>query len=79
MIKVLESGSTVITGQHIGLYALLSLKARLKMEVVGLRGRGRSALSIAKDAYGLKGSREKVLAQLEAMIEDWAPQPEVEG
>lgn len=78
MIEITKSGATVVTGQHIGLYAMLSLKARLKMEGAGMRSRGKSALSIAKDAYGLKGSREKVLAQLETMIKNWTAKAEEE-
>jgi hypothetical protein len=78
MIKITESGATVVTGQHIGLYALLALKQRLRLEGFGMKARGASALKIARDSYGLKGNRAKVLKELERMIENWQPAPEVE-
>lgn len=48
---------------------LAALKGALKLEMVGLRRRGRSAYSIAKQTYGLKGDRAKVLTQLQALVE----------
>ena len=49
---------------------LCSLKGALKLETLGMKRRGRSAYSIAKERYGLKGSRAKVLAQLEQKVKD---------
>lgn len=63
------SGGIIATGGGVQVFALLSLKGRLKLEMKGLRvSRGPSALSICRQ-MGFKGSREKVLAQLEAHIE----------
>ena len=39
------------------------------MEVVGLRGRGKSAYSIAKQELGIKGNKQKVLDQVNQMIQ----------
>ena len=49
---------------------LLSRKGALSLELKGLRRRGRSAYSICKSEYGLKGTRESVLRQMEQMVED---------
>jgi hypothetical protein len=78
MIKQTEDGSTLITGQHIGLYALLALKARLKLESIGMKARGMSALKMARESYGLKGSRAQVQEELQRMIDNWQPSPEAE-
>ena len=39
----------------------------LKLEIKGLgRSRGRTAYAMLKDEYGYKGTREKVLSELDA-------------
>ena len=48
---------------------LLYLRYGLRMEVVGLKSRGRSAYSIAKEELGIKGSKQKVLDQVHEMIQ----------
>ena len=74
MIKVTESGSTVITGEHIGLYRLMALKHGLAAEAKGLKiTRGVSLMTLAKRHYGLKGNREKIIAQVQAMIDQFKP------
>lgn len=55
------------TPEAIAKYGLAVLKARLKLEGKGLRGRGPSALSMAK-AKGFRGSRESIIAQIEAQL-----------
>ena len=57
------------TPYKIDLYALLSLRAALRLEVVGLKGRGKSAYSIAKKELGIKGNKQKVLDQVNQMIQ----------
>ena len=57
------------TPYKIELYRLLSLRAVLRLEVVGLKGRGRSAYSIAKEELGIKGNKQKVLDQVHEMIQ----------
>ena len=57
------------TPYKIELYALLSLRAALRMEVAGLKGRGKSAYSIAKEELGVKGNKQKVLDQVNQMIQ----------
>jgi hypothetical protein len=60
---------TVITGSNITLYRLLTLRSALRLEVKGMRRRGRSVYAIVKDEFGFKGSKAKVLKQLEERIE----------
>jgi len=68
-IETLEGGAVVVTGpEDIALVQLLAIKGALRLETVGLKRRGRSALSICKERFGFKGNAVKVLAQLEAYI-----------
>ena len=55
------------TPQGIAMFQFLARKMALKLEIKGMKRRGRSAYSIIKSEYGLKGSRASVLAQMEAM------------
>ena len=55
---------TVIEADQVDRARLLTLKAGLRLEVQGLKGRGRSAYTIVKEELGFKGSKQKVLDQL---------------
>ena len=57
------------TPESIHYYKLVHLRRALKLELVGLKSRGRSAYSIAKSEFGLKGNRDKVLSQINNLIE----------
>ena len=57
------------TPYKIELFGLLSLRAALRMEVAGLKGRGKSAYAIAKQELGIKGNKQKVLDQVHEMIQ----------
>ncbi len=43
---------------------LLKLRTALKLEIQGLKSRGRSAYTIIKEELGIKGSRASVLEQV---------------
>lgn len=60
---------TISGEREINLARMITLKAALKIEMRGLKRRGRSAYSIIKQEYNLRGNKEKVLKQLEALIE----------
>lgn len=61
---------TVIdTPEGIAFFQLAARRYALSLELRGLKRRGRSAYSICKSEYGLKGSRESVLRQMDALIE----------
>lgn len=68
-----RDGSIMVTGPGIRLFQLLARKGALELEMKGMRRRGRSAYSICKEVYGLKGSRQKVLDQLNEMVEKINP------
>tara|TARA_R100001082_G_C4311506_1_gene136946 strand:+ start:615 stop:824 length:210 start_codon:yes stop_codon:yes gene_type:complete len=55
---------------HIKLYQMVVQKQALKLEIYGLKTRGRSAYSLIKEQYKLKGNKQKVLEQFTKMIED---------
>lgn len=60
---------TVIdTPEGLWFYQLATRKAALKLELRGMARHGRTAYAICKEAYGLKGTRQQVLAQMEAMV-----------
>jgi len=55
---------TVLTGSQIEGARLLTLRSMLILEMKGMHRRGRSAYALLKD-MGFKGTREKVLEQLD--------------
>ena len=67
-IETMGDGGFMVTGEHIQVYQLLALKARLKIEAVGLGFRGRSTLSIVKDLTGLRARSAKDMVP---KYEDW--------
>ena len=61
---------TAITGDNIDLFSMSVLEKALKMELLGMKGRGRSAYSVIKSEFGLKGNRQSVYDQFKAMVAD---------
>ena len=57
------------TPEGINMARLLVLRSGLKLEIQGLHRHGRSIYSICKSEFGFKGSRERVLDQLNVLIE----------
>ena len=55
---------TTLTGNQIEAARLLTLRQALKLELRGMKRRGRTAYSVLRD-MGFKGSREAVLEQLD--------------
>jgi hypothetical protein len=61
--------TVVITGENIGRYRELVLLSALKLEILGIkRSRGRTAYSIIKAEFKLKGSRQSVCDQLATIL-----------
>ena len=56
------------TPNEIELFRLCTLRSALKLEILGMSRRGRSVYSIVKEELGLKGSKKRVLEQLEEVI-----------
>ena len=53
---------------NVELYRWQVLKQALKMEILGMKRRGKSAYSIIKEEFNLKGNKQKVLKQLEEIL-----------
>ena len=62
---------STITGDQIKDFQFIARKGALKLEIAGLKRRGRSAYSIIKEVYGYKGSRESVLKQMNDDVVRW--------
>lgn len=61
----------IITGNNIDLYRMKVLKGALKLELLGMKAhRGRSAYSIIKSEFGLKGNKQKVFNQFEQLCNE---------
>ena len=61
--------TTINTPEGIDFAQLCALKGALSLECKGMTRRGRSAYAIAKERYGLRGSKAKVLEQLQRMVD----------
>ena len=55
--------------EDIDLYSIVTKRSALALEMKGMKRRGRSAYSIIKEEFGLKGSKQKVFEQLTEIIE----------
>ena len=69
---------TVITGEDILIFRMLTMRTGLKVEdkfngEMRLTGKGRTCYSMVKREYGFKGNRNKVLYQLESYIRKQYP------
>jgi anion-transporting ArsA/GET3 family ATPase len=56
------------TPEQIATFRLLTLRQMLKLEMLGMTRRGRSAYSIIKQELGLKGSKQSVFNQLSELL-----------
>ena len=61
---------SAITGENIDLFRMSILEKALRLELLGMKGRGRSAYSVIKSEFGLKGNRQSVYDQFKAMVAD---------
>lgn len=60
--------ATILTGEAINNYRAKVLLGALKLECLGMKRSGPSAYSIAKQEYGIRGSKESVYNQLKSII-----------
>ncbi len=63
-----QSGAILDNPEQIAAFRLLTLRSMLKLEILGMTRRGRSAYSIIKQESGLRGSKISVYNQLSALI-----------
>lgn len=70
-IEKLGSNGFVVDGDDVNLFRLIALHKALKLEKIGMKlSRGRSALSIVKKEFGLKGSINTVEPLFKAILEN---------
>ena len=62
-------GIVIDTLEGIAFVQLATRKSALSLELRGLRRHGRSAYSICKSEYGLRGNRQSVLRQMQALVD----------
>lgn len=66
--------STITGKENIEHFRRFTLLKALKLETMGMKGRGASAYSIIKREYGLKGNKQKVYEQFKQYVEDNKPE-----
>jgi hypothetical protein len=61
---------SIITGDDTILFSIIALESALRLEVkTGMKmSSGRTAYSIVKDRYGLKGNKQRVLEQFNEIV-----------
>ena len=65
------SGTITITGkENIANVRLITLRSALKLELLGMKRRGRSVYSIIKEEFGLKGNKQKVFDQFSKIVQE---------
>jgi len=57
--------------ESIAFFRMKALRGALKLEILGMRRGGRSVYSIIKEEFGFKGSKQRVLEQLEIRIKEY--------
>ena len=68
-VATMTSNNLVVadTPEAVDTFRMIALCGALKLEVLGMKGRGRSAYSIIKQEYGLRGNKQSVLDQFTAI------------
>jgi hypothetical protein len=66
-----NGGHMVITGkENIANFRLITLRGALRLELRGMKRRGRSAYAIIKEEFHLKGSKQKVYDQFDKIVKE---------
>ena len=63
-------GGTMLTGDGIELYKLMTLRQALKLHKLGIRmtSRGPAATTVARKHYGMKGNIDSLIEQVDAVL-----------
>jgi len=61
---------TMLTGQQILDFRLITLRKGLQLEIKGMRRSGHSCFQIIKSEFGLRGTRQQVLADFEKLLQN---------
>ena len=69
-IETSECGGTMITGDGIEFYKLLTIRQALRLQMIGMKLSSRlpAGTTLARRHLGLRGNKESLLAQVEEMI-----------
>ena len=59
-----------IVGDQVRGAQMITQRAALRLELKGMTRRGRSMFSIIKEQYQLKGNRQKVFEQFDAIVKE---------
>jgi hypothetical protein len=78
-IESIPGGGTIITGKRdIHLVHMLAQRAAFRLELAGMRRRGRTVYAIVKEEYGLRGNRRRVFEQFCKMVDEASARREQE-
>lgn len=80
MIKTTSYGTT-ITGEHVELFRLITLKSALELQkkIPSMKvTRGVSASALAKRNFGMKGNLDSLILQTKALIDAFRAKEEAE-
>lgn len=69
--EISPGGGVVFTGPHIHLFALMSMRGRLKLELLGLRSQTPTAPAVRKAIGSTTRSKQRLLDELNAYIEKY--------
>tara|TARA_Y100000310_G_C20489838_1_gene718645 strand:- start:774 stop:980 length:207 start_codon:yes stop_codon:yes gene_type:complete len=58
------------TPEQIDAFRLITIWGALRLELMGMKRRGRSAYSIVKEEFGLKGNKHKVFDQFTDILKE---------
>lgn len=61
--------TTLIGESEIRMAQMIAWKSALKLEVIGMKRRGRSVYSIVKEKFGLRGNKQSVYTQYCELVE----------
>ena len=67
MNTTFQGGTILDTKEGINFFQVARLCSALKLEILGLKHSRGSVYAYCKRTYGLKGNKEKILAQMVAM------------
>jgi hypothetical protein len=62
-LEITPGGGFIATGNDVHKVRIVALKHRMRLEMRGLKFRGRSTYAILKSEFGLRGNKESVYLQ----------------
>jgi hypothetical protein len=56
--------------QDIEFWQLCALRSACKLEAIGMKRKGKTACQIAREKYGLKGTKKEIAQQMQVLVEN---------